>query len=77
MISSTRYGGIFRKYCIERLSKIPNGIFEVPTIIVPGYNVPLSGDNVFKWLKETVGNMPIMNRTKTNYTCATSKETTS
>ena len=61
LISATRYGGIFRKYCIERLSKIPNGIFEVPTIIVPGYNVPLSGDNVFKWFKETAGSMPTMN----------------
>jgi len=55
LINQTKYGSVFRKYCIERMAKIPNGIFEVPTIIVPGYNVPLSGDNVFKWYKQVVG----------------------
>ena len=52
LINNSRFGGTFRKYCIERMAKVPNGIFEVPTIIVPGYNVPLSGDNVFKWFNQ-------------------------
>ncbi len=52
LINNSRYGSTFRKYCIERMAKVPNGIFEVPTIIVPGYNVPLSGDNVFKWFNQ-------------------------
>ena len=52
LINNSRFGSTFRKYCIERMAKVPNGIFEVPTIIVPGYNVPLSGDNVFKWFNQ-------------------------
>ena len=63
LINRSRYGSMFRKYCIERMAKIPNGIFEVPTIIVPGYNVPLSGNNVFKWFQQNTQ----ANTLQTNY----------
>ena len=65
LINNTRYGSVFRRCCVERMAKIPNGIFEVPTIIVPGYNVPLSGDNVFKWFKQVAGEMPSMRNSTT------------
>ena len=65
LIDNTRYGRMFRKYCIERMAKVPNGIFEVPTIIVPGYNVPLSGDNVFKWFQQVAGSGGMSNRRET------------
>ena len=45
---------LFRLICIDRLRKVPRGITSVPTIIVPGYKVPLVGDDVFNWLQSTI-----------------------
>ena len=42
---------LFRLVCVDNLRRIPKGITSVPTIIVPGYNVPLVGDDVFNWLE--------------------------
>ena len=52
LLNNSQYHNKFQKYCIEHMNKIPNGIFEVPTIIVPGFNMPLSGDNVFNWFQQ-------------------------
>ena len=52
LLDNSKFHNVFKKYCIEHLQKIPNGIFEVPTIIVPGINLPLSGENVFKWFQQ-------------------------
>ena len=52
LLNNSQYHNKFQKYCIELMNKIPNGIYEVPTIIVPGFNTPLSGDNVFNWFQQ-------------------------
>ncbi len=47
----TPYNDKFIKICVDNKKyNIPKSIREVPTIIVPESNTPLSGDNVFKWL---------------------------
>ena len=52
LIQNSKFHNQFRKLCVENMARIPNGIHEVPTIIVPNYNIPLSGDNVFKWFQQ-------------------------
>ena len=45
------------------MNKIPNGIYEVPTIIVHGFNTPLCGDNVFGGFQQNTQAPPTL---KTN-----------
>tara|TARA_Y100001970_G_scaffold292772_1_gene435756 strand:- start:2859 stop:3563 length:705 start_codon:yes stop_codon:yes gene_type:complete len=59
LINNSQFNYVFKRYCIEEMRKIPNGIFEVPTIIVPGINWPLSGDNVFKWFQQNTQQNPM------------------
>ena len=51
LLQITRKLSLFRLVCVDKLQRVPKGITSVPTIIIPGYNTPLVGDNVFNWLE--------------------------